>query len=572
MAVAAKRAARDETLEKEAQSSPAPSESISTRTVFIRSTAQEIVTNIERGVWTASQVLEAFIAQSLVAHAATNCITEVLFDYGRKRAKQLDAEFEKTNLLTGPLHGVPISVKEQDDIQGYDTTIGFSSCANKPAQFTADFVQSMLDAGAVPFVKTNVPQTMYAYECNNPMWGRTSNPYNSAYSSGGSSGGEACMLSLDASVIGLGSDIAGSLRIPASYCGIYSLKPGVGRTSDYGAKESFPGFEGVKSVCGPMARCMDDLELACRVSFGYPGAYRDFPPVPFRDVTLPEKLRFGYYTSDGIIKGSPACIRAVQITISALEKAGHECVELDQHLTPEIMDIFLSLTAADGYKTLLKGVGSDPLDSSLSVLTFGPKVPQVIRGVVAGAINTFVGDKVMSGIVRGSGTRTVEEYHAACLRRNEIKKRFYREIWEKYGLDSIITYVHASPQTLHDGSKMLSMMSASTLTYNLVDSPCGVVPVTYVKAETDALTEEWKTGPGHGSSMCESELYSKGKKPLYDPVAMDGMPMGVQIIGKLWEDEKVLAIMRVVDAALGKERGFAPGSWEQRLKNRGRTE
>jgi amidase len=94
----------------------------------------------------------------------------------------------------------------------------------------------MVDAGAVPFVKTNVPQTMYSYECNNPIWGRTTNPYDAAYTSGGSSGGEACMLALDASVIGLGSDIAGSLRIPASYCGVYSLKPGVGRVSDYGAK------------------------------------------------------------------------------------------------------------------------------------------------------------------------------------------------------------------------------------------------------------------------------------------------------------------------------------------------
>ncbi|KAJ7497706.1 amidase signature domain-containing protein, partial [Mycena latifolia] len=526
-------------------------------------TAQEIVTNIERGVWTASRVLRAFIAQSLVAHAATNCITEVLFDYGRKRAKELDAEFEKTKRLTGPLHGVPISVKVYD-IEGYDTTIGFSACANKPAQFTADvspFVQSMLDAGAVPFVKTNVPQTMYACECSNPVWGRTCNPYNTAYSSGGSSGGEACMLSLDASVIGLGSDIGGSLRIPASYCGVYSLKPGFGRISDHGAKQSFPGFDGIKSVCGPMARCMDDLELACRVSFGAPGTFRNLPPVPFREVNLPKKLRFGYYTSDGVMKASPACIRAVEKTINALEIAGHECVELDQHLTPEILNIYLALTAADGYKNLLREKGSDPLETSLSVLTFGPKVPQLILDVMAWAIGRFVGDKVMSNIVRESGTRTVEEYHAVCLRRNEIKRKFYREFWDKYELDGILTYVHASPQTLHDGSKMLSMMSATALTYNLVDSPCGVLPVTHIKADTDKLTEEWKEGPGHGSSMCESELYSKGKKPLYDPAAMDGMPIGIQIVGKLWEDEKVLAMMKVVDDALGKERGFSPGSW-----------
>ncbi|KAJ7121254.1 amidase [Mycena crocata] len=562
--VAAKRTFRDQLLEREAQgASPAD------RTIFIRSTAHEIVANIERGVWTASQVLEAFIAQSLIAQSATNCVTEVLFEHARKRARDLDTEFGKTGRLTGPLHGVPISVKDQYNIEGYDTTIGFTACANKPVDFTADFVQSMLDAGAVPFLKTNVPQTMYAYECSNPLWGRTSNPYNNNYSSGGSSGGEACMLALDAAVIGLGSDIGGSLRIPASYCGIYSLKPGFGRISDYGAMESFPGFEGIKSCGGPMARCVGDVELACRVSFGARGVYGDFPPVPFRDVTLPKKLRFGYYyLSDGIIKASPASSRAVKETIAALKAAGHECIELDQNLTPEIMKIYLSLTSADGYKTLLKGVGSDPLDESLSVLTMGPKVPQFIRSMAAGAIDNYVGDKVMSDILRLSGTRSVQDFHAAVVRRNEMKQRFYRQFWEKYDLDGIITYVHATPQTLHGGSKMLSMLSSNTLTYNLVDSPVGVVPVTRVNAATDGLTDEWTKGPGHGSSMCESELYTKGVTPLYDPVAMHGMPIGVQIVGKLWEDEKVLAMMRVVDDALGKERGFGPGSWETRLQNR----
>ncbi|KAJ7347086.1 amidase [Mycena albidolilacea] len=581
---AAKRAFRIQQLEKEAKLSA--NIAIPDRAAILRSTAGEIVSNIERGTWTASQVLEAFIAQSLVAHTATNCITEVLFEDARARAKQLDAEFKVAGRLKGPLHGVPISVKDQYDIEGYDTTIGFTACAHKPAQTTADFVRAMVDAGAVPFVKTNVPQTMYSYECNNPIWGRTTNPYDAAYTSGGSSGGEACMLALDASVIGLGSDIAGSLRIPASYCGVYSLKPGVGRVSDYGAKESFPGFDGIKSVCGPMARCIDDLELACRVSFGASGAYNDHPPLPFRDVTLPKKLRFGYYTSDGIMKGSPACIRAVNETIEALKLAGHECIEVEQSLSVEIAKIFLAITSADGYKTLLRGVGSDPLDPSLGVLTFGPKVPQLFRNAAAGAVHTWMGDPIMADVLRLSGSKTVEAYHAACLQRNEIKKLFYDEFWNKHNLDGIITYVHASPQILHGGSNMLSMMSTSTLTYNLVDLPCGVVPVTHVKA-TDVLTDEWRSAPGHGSSMCEGELYDKGfntdgkaktkaelkeLKPLYDPAAMEGMPIGLQIVGRRWEEEKVLGLMRVVEGALGglRERRFGPGTWEERLENRKR--
>ncbi|KAF8199848.1 amidase signature domain-containing protein [Mycena galopus ATCC 62051] len=529
----AKRVFRNQELEKEARSSA--NIALPDRTIILRSTANEMVSNIERGTWTASQVLEAFIAQSLVAQSATNCITEVLFEEARGRAKQLDAEFKATNRLQGPLHGVPISVKQPDDIKGYDTTIGFTTCANKPAQTTADFVQTMVNAGAVPFVKTNVPQTMYSYECNNPIWGRTSNPYNAAYTSGGSSGGEACMLALNASVIGLGSDIGGSLRIPASYCGVYSLKPGIGRGSDHGAKESFPGFDGIKSVCGPMARCMDDLELACRVSFGAPGVYNDHPPLPFRDVTLPKKLRFGYYTSDGIMKGSPACIRAVTETIKTLKAAGHECIELEQREFVEISKIFLAMTSADGYKTLLREVGSDPLDPSLSVLTLVPKFPQVFRNAMAGVLDAWMGDKIMADVLRLSGTKSVEAYHAACLQRNDIKKRFYEEFWFKHNLDGIITYVHTSPQVLHGGSNMLSMMSTGALTFNLVDLPAGVVPVTRVKA-TDIITDEWKNAPGHGSSMNEHELYYKldkvSKKPLYDPPRWKGCQLGYRSLAR----------------------------------------
>jgi amidase len=103
--------------------------------------------------------------------------------------------------------------------------------------------------------------------------------------------------------------------------------------------------------------------------------------------------------------------------------------------------------------------------------------------------------------------------------------------------------------------------------YNLIDSPAGAIPVTLVNPATDQLTDEWIKGPGHGSSMFEHELYFRGNNPLYDPIAMKGMPVGVQIVGRRWEEEKVLALMRVVDDALGKERGFTPGSWEDRVRN-----
>jgi Asp-tRNA(Asn)/Glu-tRNA(Gln) amidotransferase A subunit family amidase len=133
-------------------------------------------------------------------------------------------------------------------------------------------VKALLAAGAIPFVKTNLPQAMLGFECSNPLWGRTTHPLSSAYTCGGSSGGEAALLAASGSALGFGSDLACSIRTPASFCGLYALKPGHGRVSHGGAlgeAASFPsflfnliikflvgnpGFEGVPAVVGPMGR------------------------------------------------------------------------------------------------------------------------------------------------------------------------------------------------------------------------------------------------------------------------------------------------------------------------------
>lgn len=101
-------------------------------------------------------------------------------------------------------------------------------------------------------------------------------------------------------------------------------------------------------------------------------------------------------------------------------------------------------------------------------------------------------------------------------------------------------------------------MAVGTALYNLVDSPAGVIPVTRVDPSKDGVTDEWWANDGHGSKLLESRLY-RGPEAIYNPEQMKGLPIGVQIVGRLWQDEKVIAVMKVVDNALG-PRGFGPGT------------
>ncbi|KDR65722.1 hypothetical protein GALMADRAFT_260127 [Galerina marginata CBS 339.88] len=528
---------------------------------YLKATASEIVSHIQKGEWTASQVLEAYIRRAAFAHAKTNCLTEVMLGPARQRAIELDAEFASTNRLKGPLHGVPISIKEQFEIAGVDTSVGFSQWVNKPAVKNADIINHLLDAGAIIYVKTNIPQTMFAFECSNPVWGRTTNPYNENYTCGGSSGGESALLAMDGSAAGIGTDIGGSLRIPATYCGLYSLKPASGRISFAGAKGPVPGFDGIATVAGPMGRSVADLELISRVLFGAPCSNHSIAPLPFREVQLPKKLKFGYYTSDNYIKASPACKRAVLETVEALREAGHECIEVQLPETNRAVNLFVALTSSDGYKTMLSHLGPDPKESALFLVTLGPKLPSVVRTFAAWILESFMGDKMFADNLRVAKAKSVTDYWKLNAQRDEYAQMFYEKVWSEYGVDNIIAPVQAIPQLPHGGCDNFSALAAATILYNVIDMPVGCLPVTRVDPSKDQLTEEWNKEPGHGSPVMETGIY-RGKKPLYDPDATKGMPINIQIVGKKWEEEKILAIMNVVDEALGKGRGFGPGAWD----------
>ncbi|KAG8852243.1 hypothetical protein FRB96_008889 [Tulasnella sp. 330] len=521
---------------------------------LIQANASQIVQHIKNGDpgWTAERVLLAFARQAVRAHEATNCLTEVMFEEALQEARTLDRDFARTKTIKGPLHGVPVSFKDLYKIKGYDYSVGFTRFCGKPSDEDGELVSQVRAAGGIPFVKTNVPQ--------NPVFGRTVNPWSPAHTSGGSSGGEGALLACDGSALGFGSDIGGSLRIPTSYCGVYSMKPGHSRTSIRGSRELASGFEGIRLCMGPMGRSVDDIELACRLIFGQSTKLDIWlPPLPYKDVILPKKLKFGYYKSDALVRASPAVQRAVQETVDALRKQGHECVEF---VVPDMMEaikIFMGLISADKFKMMFSHLGKDPRDPSLLMAAVGPSLPGFLRHFVAWGIRAAGKDPVMSELVLNFRGRSAGDYVALAGKRDEYCQRFVKEVWDANGFDGIICPVQAMPSVPHGAANDAGTLPATTSLYNLADHPIGIVPVIRVDKTRDQLDKAWEESGEKGSPMVYNRLY-EGKKPYYDATAMHGIPVGVQIVGRHWEDEKVIKMMRVVDHALG-VRGFGPGTW-----------
>ena len=213
----------------------------------------ELVQNVHKQPSVASDILHTYGKVALLAHAKTNCLTEVMLAKAEEWAKG-----EGVN-LKGPLAGVPVSLKDSVAVGGFDVSVGYSKNTGKPYQEDGSLVKILKEAGAIPHVKTNLPTTLLSFESSNDVWGRCLNPHNANYSPGGSSGGEAALLALGGSRIGIGSDVAGSVRVPAHFSGCYSLRCSTGRWPKMGINTSMPGQEGIPSVFSPMSRTLGDL-------------------------------------------------------------------------------------------------------------------------------------------------------------------------------------------------------------------------------------------------------------------------------------------------------------------------
>lgn len=310
------------------------------------STASEILQKIASKAWSSEDVTKAFCKRAAAAQQLTNCLSDAFFNEAIKSAKALDDHLQRTGNLVGPLHGLPISLKDNFNIKGKDSTVGFTSLVNKPAEYNATLVDILQELGAVRYCKTNVPTAMMIAESVNNTFGRTVNPLNRALTSGGSSGGESALIAFGGSPLGVGTDIGGSLRIPAACTGIFTLRPSHGRFTTQRCRSGLAGQEAVKSVNGPMGRTLEDIAMYSKAVIDAKPWLIDptMLPMPWQPAEQKQKLKIAVMWNDAICLPTPPVARALKETVQKLKNAGHELVEWDpKPLHPKILQVLVRL-------------------------------------------------------------------------------------------------------------------------------------------------------------------------------------------------------------------------------------
>ena len=378
----------------------------------------------------------------------------------------------------GPLAGIPISLKDSIVVGGFDTTVGYSRNVGNKGEKDGTMVRLLKDAGAVPYVKTNLPVTLLSFESTNDVWGRCTNPHNNKYSPGGSTGGESALLAAGGGRIGIGSDVAGSVRVPAHFSGIYSLRCSTGRWPKNGMVTSMPGQEGIPSVFSPMTRTLEDLSYFTKSMIGMkPWKYdHSVHPIEWRDSVskaYKEKKRFrvGILRTDGVVDPSPACARAVDEVVEVLRKEGHEVVDVNPPAPYEALYIASQLLNADGCRTFKSFFRSGEWeDSGAKQMSWLMSLPAPLKWVYWAWVKYVRRDEVWAGLIKNWKEKSAYEQWKLVTEREAYKAKFH-DWWEQEAkVDFLVTPPNATPAVPHDGMKDAVSSCGYTFLFNLVSA------------------------------------------------------------------------------------------------------
>jgi amidase len=445
---------------------------------------------LRSGEVSVAELAEAHIAQIQRLNPALNAFADFDAERVRAEARRLDA-FGKAR---GPLHGLPVTVKSSIAVAGYRCEIGSLIRKGDTPSEDAAVAARLRAAGALILGTTNCPEFLMAYETANLLHGRTRNPWDLERTPGGSSGGESAAIAAGMSAAGLGSDSGGSVRVPAHFTGICSLKPTPGRIPGRGHLPPCVGPFSILGVIGPMARTIEDVALLFRTLSGQDQDDPVSPPVALREPGADQlrSVSIGYFEDDGLVPVTPETRAAVRAAAEALREAGFR-VEPFRPDTLELLrkvwwtffvqcGAMLFEPAYRGKRQLLSPIFEEFLSFSESA------APLTARELV---------DAWAEGdLLRAKTLAAMRDYPVLLC-----------------PVASVPAFRHGERSWMIEG-RTVDYLDAvrHTQWFNALAAPAAVVPV--------------------------------GKSP-------EGLPIGVQIVARPFEDEMALGVAAVVDAAFG---------------------
>jgi amidase len=248
---------------------------------MVYASAAELAAAIVDRTVSATDVVTAHLARIDACNPSLNAVVVLDADGALRRAREADEALERGEVW-GPLHGVPFTLKDAHATAGLRTTSGYPQLADHVPAEDGTVATRLKAAGGILLGKTNVPVMLGDYQSNNPIFGRTSNPWDVDQTPGGSSGGAAAAVAAGMVPFDIGTDLAGSIRVPAHFCGVFGLKPTEHRVSLFGLVPGMPPPRPIRlmSCVGPLARTVEDLTLLYEIIAGPDGLDTDVPPVP----------------------------------------------------------------------------------------------------------------------------------------------------------------------------------------------------------------------------------------------------------------------------------------------------
>ena len=518
---------------------------------------------------TSEQLLNIYSKRAITIGFEHELITDVNYEESLKVAKECD-KIRNTKYANKPikdneglLFGIPLSIKDLFEMKGFDSNFGCGSLCNKPKTEDGYIIRLLRTEGAIPFVRSNIPQVAFALECQNSVYGKGLNPWNKSRTPGGSSGGEAGLVAARCSPLGLGSDMGGSIRAPSTFCGVYGFKPSSKRVTIKGHAHVSKAFDGLSMFVpisvGPLAKSTDDVILMMKCilneNFHRENKFKDggdsfFTPIPWNEKLFLEKkhYRIGYLRNTDFMPVSTSFIRAIDETAEALKSQGHNMIEVELGFMNEVQSLFYQALTADPDlgvfhdAVLEQGLDDNLFKNLLLIIGLPTWLKNFLKKLAYGCLDM----PRVGGLMESTNPKSTRGLLELMSSIKSLRDKFTKW-WSVYNIEALIIPNIGMPAFKHGLSGDISVFGAYTMLANLLDLPAGAVPITVIGENETVYDEKIRSN--------NDMITKKARENLKES---QGMPVGIQVITPFMEEEKCVYLMKQIEEKIGfhKKHGF----------------